>query len=120
MFSLRRRNQCRDGTDDFLNIKLQTSLFPVIAGWQKQGATAHIIGTKSNAYSIERYRSVPNGSTSLTLTRTVRLTAPVADFPAFTPRQISLRSWQTANYHWSARFFISGLHISSVGHIDFI
>jgi hypothetical protein len=108
------------GTDDFLNIKLQTSLFPVIAGWQKQGATAHIIGTKSNAYSIERYRSVPNGSTSLTLTRTVRLTAPVADFPAFTPRQISLRSWQTANYHWSARFFISGLHISSVGHIDFI
>ena len=108
------------GTDDFLKIKLQTSAFPVIAGWQKQGATAHVIGTKSNAYSVLRYRSVPNGSTSLTLTRTVRLTAPVADFPAFTPRQISLRSWQTANYHWSARFFISGLHISSVGHIEFI
>ncbi|MES2050058.1 MAG: DUF4214 domain-containing protein [Pseudomonadota bacterium] len=108
------------GTDDFLNIKLQTSVFPVIAGWQKQGVTAHVIGTKSNAYSVERYRSVPNGSTSLTLTRTVRLTAPVADFPAFTPRQISLRSWQTANYHWSARYFITGLHISSVGHIAFI
>ncbi|MES2148329.1 MAG: DUF4214 domain-containing protein [Pseudomonadota bacterium] len=108
------------GTDDFLHIKLQTSLFPVIAGWQKQGATAHVIGAKSNAYSSERYQTVPDGSRTLTLIRTVRLTAPIATYPAFTPRQISLKSWQTANYNLSARFFISGLQISTVGHITFI